>query len=56
MEIRRAQPDDLAGIVNIYHYVLNSVATFDESPVTAEDRGGVVRDVPNDRAASAARC
>ncbi|HWM19216.1 MAG TPA: GNAT family N-acetyltransferase [Ilumatobacteraceae bacterium] len=39
MEIRRATADDLAAIVAIYnHYVMHSFATFDETPVSVEDR------------------
>lgn len=38
VRIRPAHPDDLEAIASIYgHYVLNSVATFDEVPPTAED-------------------
>lgn len=39
MEIRLAHTDDLGSIVETYnHYVLNGFATFDETPLSVEDR------------------
>ena len=39
MELRRAEPLDLPGIVAIYnHAILHSTATFDTVPVTVEER------------------
>ncbi len=44
--IRNAQAADAAALAELYnHYVSNTVTTFEEQPVTAEEMGGRVQDV-----------
>ena len=41
VDLRQATVADLGAVVKIYnHYVLHSFATFEEAPVSAEDRRG----------------
>ena len=46
MIVRDAQSGDNAALAELYnHYVLNTVTTFEEEPVSAEEMGARVQDV-----------
>ena len=46
MKIRNAQADDAAPLAEMYNYfVVNSVTTFEEQPINAEEMGARIQDV-----------